>query len=268
MSAWLPVQRAESAQSSPATPPELTRPAGLPPRRPLAGGRSVPMPLDGVETSVVLALGEGPRVSSPALDRREAQAAKRCLDVLVAGIGLVLLAPLLALIAVAVRAETPGPALFRQRRVGQGCRHFVMWKFRTMVADAEDRRAALVALSCDPDWLDIDDDPRITRLGRLLRRTSLDELPQLVNVLRGEMSLVGPRPLIPADHARVPAWAQRRYAVKPGVTGLWQICGRTALGFGEMVWLDHVYVATWTLRRDVGILLRTLPAVLSGRGAN
>ena len=204
---------------------------------------------------------------APALDRPGAQAVKRCLDVLVAGIGLVLLAPLLVLIAVAVRAETRGPALFRQRRVGRGCREFVMWKFRTMVADAEDRRAALLALSCDPDWLDIEDDPRVTRLGRLLRRTSLDELPQLVNVLRGDMSLVGPRPLIPVDHARVPAWAQRRYAVKPGITGLWQIRGRTTLSFGEMVWLDHVYVATWTLRRDVTILLRTLPAVLSGHGA-
>jgi lipopolysaccharide/colanic/teichoic acid biosynthesis glycosyltransferase len=143
-----------------------------------------------------------------------------------------------------------------------------MWKFRTMVHDAERRRAALVALSRDPDWLHLDADPRITRVGRVLRRTSLDELPQLLNVLRGEMSLVGPRPLIPAEHDRMPAWARVRDAVRPGMTGLWQVNGRTTTTYLQMLSLDRDYVLSWSLGSDVRILMRTLPAVLSATGAN
>jgi lipopolysaccharide/colanic/teichoic acid biosynthesis glycosyltransferase len=203
-----------------------------------------------------------------ALPARAARLVKRAIDVLVACLAGVAFGPLMALIAGVVRLESPGPALFRQRRVGRDGRSFEIWKFRTMVVDAEERRAALVARSRDPHWLDVDDDPRVTRVGRLLRHTSLDELPQLLNVLRGDMSLVGPRPLIPAEHARMPAWACVRDAVTPGITGLWQVAGRTNLTFEEMLELDCLYVRTWSPLRDLEILLWTVPAVLSGEGAN
>jgi lipopolysaccharide/colanic/teichoic acid biosynthesis glycosyltransferase len=190
------------------------------------------------------------------------------MDLVLATVALLVLAPLAVVIAIAIRLDSPGPVLFAQERVGRGGRRFRMWKFRTMVADAERRRAALVALSRDPNWLLIDDDPRITRVGRYLRLTSLDELPQLMNVVRGDMSLVGPRPLIPLEDRRVPAWAHRRSAVAPGITGLWQVSGRTALAFEEMLALDCQYVDTWSLARDAAMLARTLPAVLARRGAN
>jgi lipopolysaccharide/colanic/teichoic acid biosynthesis glycosyltransferase len=193
---------------------------------------------------------------------------KRTTDVLLGSVIGAVLAPLMTVIAVAIRIESPGPVLFRQERVGRHGRPFAMWKFRTMVVGAEARRSALTALSRDPNWLNLEADPRVTRLGTMLRRTSLDELPQLYNVLRGDMSLVGPRPLIPAEHARSPEWARMRDDVRPGMTGLWQVGGRTRLTFDEMLELDCQYVATWSPRRDVAILLRTVPAVLSGDGAN
>jgi lipopolysaccharide/colanic/teichoic acid biosynthesis glycosyltransferase len=193
---------------------------------------------------------------------------KRTTDLFLASVTGAMLAPLMTVIAIAVRMESPGPVLFMQERVGRHGRRFAMWKFRTMVVGAEARRSALSALSRDPNWLDLEEDPRVTRLGRMLRRTSLDELPQLYNVLRGDMSLVGPRPLIPAEHARSPGWARTRDDVRPGMTGLWQVAGRTRLTFDEMLELDCQYVATWSPRRDVAILLRTVPAVLSGDGAN
>jgi len=177
-------------------------------------------------------------------------------------------APLMALAAIAVRLESPGPALFRQVRVGRDGRRFEMWKFRTMVVDAEERRSELIARSRDPNWLDVEDDPRVTRVGRILRHTSLDELPQVFNVLRGEMSLVGPRPLIPAEHARMPEWARVRDEVTPGITGLWQVAGRTDLTFEEMLELDRRYVETRSARRNLEILVRTIPAVLSAKGVN
>jgi exopolysaccharide biosynthesis polyprenyl glycosylphosphotransferase len=197
-----------------------------------------------------------------------ARALKRALDVVGAALVMVAVAPLMAVIALLVRAQSRGPALFRQARVGRDGRIFVMFKFRTMVADAEERRSALLPLSRDPGWLHLDDDPRITSVGRLLRRTSLDELPQFWNVLRGDMSLVGPRPLVALEHERAPAWAQTRSEVRPGITGLWQVEGRTTLPFQDMLRLDRVYVATWSLWGDVEILLRTVPAVLIARGAN
>ncbi len=209
-----------------------------------------------------------PRRRRFAVGQRAAPAVKRLVDVVGAGSALLVLAPPMALIALAVRAESRGPAFFGQRRIGRGGRPFVMWKFRTMVHDAERRRDALVALSRDPDWLHLDADPRITRVGRMLRRASLDELPQLVNVLRGEMSLVGPRPLIPSEHDRMPSWAQVRDAVRPGMTGLWQVNGRTTTTYQEMLRLDCEYVQGLSLRSDARILVRTLPAVLSGTGAN
>jgi exopolysaccharide biosynthesis polyprenyl glycosylphosphotransferase len=197
-----------------------------------------------------------------------ARALKRALDVVGAALVMVAAAPIVGVIALLVRAQSRGPALFRQARVGRDGRIFVMFKFRTMVADAEERRSALLPLSRDPGWLHLDHDPRITSVGRLLRRTSLDELPQFWNVLRGDMSLVGPRPLVALEHERAPAWAQMRSEVRPGITGLWQVEGRTTLAFQDMLRLDRVYVATWSLWGDVEILLRTVPAVLIARGAN
>jgi len=158
--------------------------------------------------------------------------------------------------------------LFAQERVGRGGRRFRLFKLRTMTVDAEERRADLVAQSSDPDWLKLDHDPRITRIGRWLRRLSLDELPQLWNVVRGEMSLVGPRPLIPAEDEHVQAWARGRLDLTPGITGYWQVLGRTRIPFEEMVKLDYLYVMNWSLWQDIRLMLRTLPVVIGGRGAN
>jgi lipopolysaccharide/colanic/teichoic acid biosynthesis glycosyltransferase len=206
-----------------------------------------------------------PRAAAPS--PRQVRA-KRWLEVASAALAGVLLSPLAAVVAVVVRRTSPGPALFRQERVGRGGKPFVLVKFRTMTVDAEAEREALLARSRDPNWLHLDHDPRVTPVGRLLRRSSLDELPQLWNVLRGEMSLVGPRPLIPVEHERLPAWARVRVDVAPGLTGLWQVSGRTAIPFEGMLVLDRLYVTHWSLRTDLQILARTLPAVLSGRGAN
>jgi lipopolysaccharide/colanic/teichoic acid biosynthesis glycosyltransferase len=192
---------------------------------------------------------------------------KRALDIAGAALGLLVLMPLLLALALAVRVSSPGPVIFRQRRAGQGHREFVMWKFRTMVDGADQMRAALTAHLRDDEWLDLPRDPRVTRLGRLLRRTSLDELPQLVNVLRGEMSLVGPRPLPLDEQARIPAWASGRAEVRPGLTGPWQVAGRERIGFIGMLRLDCDYVRERSLWGDLKLLALTLPAVLDGRGA-
>lgn len=192
---------------------------------------------------------------------------KRVVDVTGAALGLLLLLPLLLTVALAIRVTSPGPAIFRQRRAGRGHREFVMWKFRTMVDGADQMRAALTAKLRDDEWLDLERDPRVTPLGRLLRRTSLDEIPQLVNVLRGDMSLVGPRPLPLDEHARIPPWAAARIAVRPGLTGAWQVAGRERIGFIDMLRLDCDYVRHRSLWCDLKILARTVPAVLDGRGA-
>ena len=175
---------------------------------------------------------------------RAGRAAKRAIDVGGALLGLLAFAPILLVIALAIRLDARGPVLFSQRRIGRGGAHFVLRKFRTMVVDAEQMTAAMLAHSRDPNWLDLEHDPRVTRVGWFLRKTSLDELPQLWNVLRGEMSLVGPRPLISAEYERVPAWARSRVEVTPGITGLWQVDGRTLNSFHEMLELDHQYVRT------------------------
>jgi lipopolysaccharide/colanic/teichoic acid biosynthesis glycosyltransferase len=169
---------------------------------------------------------------------------------------------------VAIKLDSPGPVLFAQKRVGKGGRRFRLFKFRSMVADADGRRSELVHRSTDLNWLKLDHDPRITRVGGYLRRLSLDELPQLWNVLRGEMSMVGPRPLIEAEDERVEDWGRRRLDLTPGITGYWQVLGRTRIPFEEMVKLDYLYVMNWSLWCDVRLILRTLPTVLSGRGAN
>ncbi|WKN46983.1 sugar transferase [Nocardioides sp. Arc9.136] len=185
-----------------------------------------------------------------------------------AAAALVLLSPLLALLALAVRLDTPGPALFRQERVGRGGRPFTMLKLRSMGVDAESRRSAVAALNeSDGVLFKVRADPRVTRVGAVLRRYSLDELPQLVNVVRGEMSLVGPRPPLPEEVARYDADTHRRLAVRPGITGLWQVSGRSDLSWEETVRLDLRYVDNWSLSLDLQILCRTLHAVVGHDGA-
>jgi lipopolysaccharide/colanic/teichoic acid biosynthesis glycosyltransferase len=173
---------------------------------------------------------------------------------------------LLAMIA--VKLDSPGPVLFTQERIGRRGRPFRVLKLRTMCADAESRVGELTGLSRDPDWLLLDHDPRVTRIGRLLRHTSIDELPQLFNVLRGEMSMVGPRPLVPSEASRLDGWRLSRIDLTPGLTGLWQVLGRTRIPFEEMIKLDYLYVTNWSLWTDVRLMLRTLPVVLGRRGVN
>lgn len=193
-------------------------------------------------------------------------------DVVDRGLGLLVLLvvlPLLLGLALAVRLGSPGPALFRQVRVGRDGREFTMLKFRTMVVGAEERQAELDGLNhVDQVLFKVRDDPRVTRVGQVLRRCSLDELPQLLHVVHGTMSLVGPRPALPAEVAAYPSpQALRRLEVKPGLTGLWQVSGRADLSWDEAVRLDVHYVDTWSLSRDAVILARTVGAVLGGRGA-
>ncbi|MDP8969219.1 MAG: sugar transferase, partial [Actinomycetota bacterium] len=181
---------------------------------------------------------------------------------------LALLAPLLALLAAAVCLDSPGPALFRQRRIGRGGREFTMLKFRSMVADAEARRADLAALNeADGPLFKVASDPRVTRVGRWLRASSLDELPQLVNVLRGDMSLVGPRPALPEEVAAYHLRARGRLLVKPGITGLWQVSVRHRCSFDEYLLLDLSYVYGHSMWGDMALLVRTIPVVLGRTGA-
>jgi len=194
--------------------------------------------------------------------------AKRTFDLVVAATLLLLAAPILAVAAVAIRLDSPGPVFFGQTRVGRGNRPFRIWKLRTMVADADTRKAELAHRNqADGPLFKIDDDPRITRVGRFLRRTSLDELPQLWNVLRNDMSLVGPRPGLPAEAVHWDAELRERLRVKPGITGMWQVHGRSDASFDEYARLDLYYVHNWSLLVDLGILARTIPTVLWSKGA-
>jgi exopolysaccharide biosynthesis polyprenyl glycosylphosphotransferase len=199
---------------------------------------------------------------------RSSRAIKRAMDLTIASLMLLLAAPVMALVALVVKLDSRGNVFFAQERVGRGGRRFRLYKFRTMVSDAEQRRAELLAESTDPDWLRLARDPRITRVGGRLRRWSIDELPQLWNVVRGEMSMVGPRPLIPAEDERIQGWGRGRLDLTPGITGYWQVLGRTRIPFEEMVKLDYLYVMNWSLWSDVRLMLRTLPVVLGGDGAN
>jgi exopolysaccharide biosynthesis polyprenyl glycosylphosphotransferase len=195
-------------------------------------------------------------------------AIKRTFDVIGATLLLVLLSPLLLAIALAVRLTSRGPALYRSARPGMGGAPFDCLKFRTMRADAERAQCELEELNeMDGALFKIRDDPRLTAVGRLLRRFSLDELPQLANVVRGEMSLVGPRPLPLRDFERLEEWHKKRYLVLPGITGLWQVSGRADLDFDELVRLDFLYLERWSVALDLVILLKTVPAVLLRRGA-
>ncbi|MGQ9710366.1 MAG: undecaprenyl-phosphate glucose phosphotransferase [Anaerolineae bacterium] len=193
---------------------------------------------------------------------------KRMIDLTVSAVGLLLCAPLFLVIALAVRLDSPGPVIFRQTRVGLRGRRFEMYKFRSMRVGAEEQQDMLADLNeADGPIFKIRDDPRLTRVGRILRRLSLDELPQLVNVLRGEMSLVGPRPPIPAEVEKYQEWHKKRLEAPPGMTGLWQVSGRSRLSFDEMVLLDIYYIENWSLWLDFKILMRTIPKVLLGEGA-
>jgi exopolysaccharide biosynthesis polyprenyl glycosylphosphotransferase len=196
------------------------------------------------------------------------QLVKGLFDRLSAALALILLGPLFAVIAVVIRCTDPGPAFFRQTRVGKGGRVFRLYKFRTMVIDAEQRKAVLADRNEGAGELfKIRRDPRVTRAGGLLRRWSLDELPQLLNVLRGDMSLVGPRPALPEEEARYNDHMRRRLAVKPGLTGLWQVNGRSDLPWEEAVRLDVRYVENWSFALDLQILWKTGSAVIHGSGA-
>jgi len=195
-------------------------------------------------------------------------ALKRGLDVAGAAVLLLLTSPVLLGAMALVRLTSRGPAIFVQPRIGFGCRQFPMLKLRTMVHGAEGREEELAAARPERTFLKIPRDPRITPVGRWLRRYSVDELPQLLNVLRGEMSLVGPRPLLLSDFEKYPKRAQmRRFSVRPGLTGLWQVGGRSDLADSERVRLDLEYVDRWSLSLDLEILSRTLPAVVSAKGA-
>jgi lipopolysaccharide/colanic/teichoic acid biosynthesis glycosyltransferase len=195
-------------------------------------------------------------------------ATKRLFDVIGAGLILALAWPLVVLAMIAIRLDSRGPAFFRQVRVGENGRPFTMWKFRSMVADADARRADLLALSDrDATCFKMKGDPRVTRVGRFIRRCSIDELPQLFNVLRGEMSLVGPRPALPVEAVtyRNNDWA--RLKGKPGITCTWQVGGRAEISFEDQVELDIAYLRDHHLAGDIALLARTIPAVLVARGA-
>jgi lipopolysaccharide/colanic/teichoic acid biosynthesis glycosyltransferase len=195
---------------------------------------------------------------------------KRALD-LAGAIALILVtAPILLAVAIAIKLEDGGPILFRQVRVGKDGRHFVIFKFRSMVQNAEALKAQLLAQNEMRDGIlfKIRKDPRITRVGRLIRKLSLDELPQLFNVVRGEMSLVGPRPPVPSEVARYDPAHRRRLSATPGITCLWQVSGRNEIDFQGQVRLDVQYIERQSLGLDLAILLRTIPAVISGRGAS
>ena len=223
----------------------------------IAGPRVHIRPIEGLPLLHV----EEPTLSGPAL------LAKNLLDRLAAGLGLLLLAPLFIVIALAIRISDPGPVFFRQPRVGHEGRTFRVWKFRTMYVDAEDRLAGLVDQNeTDGMLFKMKQDPRVFPFGRFLRASSLDELPQLINVLWGEMSLVGPRPL-PADDGDFLGDVRRRLLVRPGITGLWQVSGRSDLSWDEAVRLDLYYVDNWSLAYDLSILWRTIGVVLARKGA-
>ena len=195
-------------------------------------------------------------------------ALKRASDVAFGSLSLILLSPLMLAIAAVIKLDSPGPAIFKQTRVGRGGRPFTLFKFRSMHEGAESEKKSLVDLNeAVGPFFKIRDDPRRTKLGRLLRRTSLDELPQLYNVLRGEMSLIGPRPMLPSEVEQYQEWHKKRLQTWPGITGLWQVSGRSDLTFDEMALLDIYYVENWSLLLDLQIALKTIPAWLLGTGA-
>jgi exopolysaccharide biosynthesis polyprenyl glycosylphosphotransferase len=195
-------------------------------------------------------------------------AAKRAFDLALGTLALVLTLPIWVAAAVLVKATSPGPVLFRQERVGRYGRRFTVLKFRTMVVDAEERLAELRHRNeADGPLFKLRDDPRITRVGKVLRRMSIDELPQLLNVLGGDMSLVGPRPPLQSEVDAYEDWQRDRLEVRPGITGLWQVSGRSDLSFDEYVRLDLFYIENWSLAFDLYLIAKTIPAMVAARGA-
>lgn len=227
----------------------------------LAGHLSTAISIESIAGMTLLAYRQG-------LRRGVSWFAKRAVDIVAAAAGLILTTPIWLIAALAVKTDSAGPVFFRQVRVGRDGRLFTLYKFRSMTVDAED---SLIDLrdrnEADGPYFKVAADPRITRIGRWLRRYSVDELPQLLNVLRGDMSLVGPRPPLPGEVAEYPDWFRRRLTVPPGMTGLWQVSGRFLLPFHEAARLDVFYVDHWSFGLDLKILLRTPLVVLSGRGA-
>lgn len=211
----------------------------------------------------------GPLAVSRAVERRTGHTlVKRTLDVLGGLVLVVAFAPLMGIVALVIRCESRGPVVFKQQRVGRGGRPFTMYKFRTMVVGAEDAQSDLMPLNQrSGPVFKLARDPRCTRVGYWVRRMSLDELPNLVNVLQGEMSLVGPRPPLPSEVAQYQEWHKQRLQVMPGLTGLWQVSGRGELSFDEQCRLDLYYIEHWSPALDIWILLRTVQAVLLAKGA-
>lgn len=195
--------------------------------------------------------------------------AKRAMDIVISLAAILILSPLLIIIALLVKFTSPGPVIFRQKRSGLGGKEFTCLKFRSMCQDAEQKRAEIAHLNeASGPVFKIRADPRITPVGRVIRKLSLDELPQLFNVLRGDMSIVGPRPPLPSEVAEYSQRAQRRLSVKPGITCIWQISGRSDVSFDRWVELDIQYIETMSFWNDLSIFFRTFPAVLTARGAH
>ena len=193
---------------------------------------------------------------------------KRVFDLVVSSVALILLVPIIPLIAVMIKLDTPGPVFFRQQRVGRRGRPFAFYKFRSMFVDADERKNEVEALNeQDGPVFKVRSDPRVTNVGRFLRRSSLDEIPQIFNVVKGEMSIVGPRPPLPSEVLRYQPWHRRRLEVTPGITCLWQISGRSHLSFNEWMRLDMEYLKQRSLRADLLIFIKTIPAVIARKGA-
>jgi len=214
-------------------------------------------------------LGSSPLLSFAATPHDEIRLlVKRVTDIVLAGAALILLAPVMLLIGLFIRLSSPGPAIFRQERCGLNGRRFVFYKFRSMHENAHEMRDSLKHLSNRELAMKIPNDPRLTRIGRWLRKFSIDEWPQLWNVLKGDMSLVGPRPAVPEEVEQYQRWQRRRLRMRPGLTCLWAVCGRDAVDFETWMKLDMQYIDSWSLALDWKIILRTIPQVLSGRGAH
>jgi exopolysaccharide biosynthesis polyprenyl glycosylphosphotransferase len=212
-------------------------------------------------------LGRPAVIYSTTTDRKVQIVAKSLLDRVGAALGLVLASPLMIAVAIVIRLTSRGPVLFRQERCGLNGRRFTVLKFRTMVQNAEELKASLIPLNeMDGAAFKIKDDPRITRIGKLLRKSSIDELPQLINVAKGQMSLVGPRPPVPDEVQQYDRWQRRKLSMKPGLTGLWQVGGRNNVSFDEWMKMDLKYIDNWSLWLDTKILLKTIPTVINATG--
>ena len=193
---------------------------------------------------------------------------ERLTDIALASLALIVLSPLMVLTALLIRLTSPGPAIFRQTRCGLNGRRFTFYKFRSMVVDAEDRLHEVAHLNPKRIVIKIPNDPRLTPLGKWLRKFSIDELPQLINVIKGDMALVGPRPAIPSEVEKYKRWQRRRLRMRPGLTCLWALNGRDKVDFESWMKLDIQYIDTWSLALDLRIIVKTIPQVLLGRGAS